>query len=103
MADQQPPHGPSYYQRGSIEVWDFIRDQGLNYFKGNAVKYISRAGFKSPQTEIEDIKKAIHYLENELHALQRNESIGSSTTVPFRVRRPEWTDGDCDYATGFDR
>ena len=26
--------------RGFIEPWDFIRDQGLNYHLGNAVKYI---------------------------------------------------------------
>ena len=56
--------GPDYYQRGSIEVWDFIRDQGLNYHLGNVVKYICRAGYKDD--DIKDLKKAIHYLENEI-------------------------------------
>ena len=56
--------GPDYYRRGSIEVWDFIRDQGLNYHLGNAVKYICRAGHKDSKAT--DLKKAIHYLENEL-------------------------------------
>ena len=56
--------GPDYYRRGSIEVWDFIRDQGLNYHLGNAVKYICRAGHKDSKAK--DLKKAIHYLENEL-------------------------------------
>ena len=93
---------PSHYTRGSIEVWDFIRDQGLNYFRGNAIKYLCRAGFKSSGTEIEDIKKAIHYLENELHALQSTEPERPSTRIPFRVRRPEWED-EPNYATGFDR
>ena len=93
---------PSHYTRGSIEVWDFIRDQGLNYFRGNAIKYLCRAGFKSTGTEIEDIEKAIHYLENELYALQNKEPERSSARVPFRVRRPEW-DEQPDYATGFDR
>ena len=51
---------PIHYTRGNIEVWDFIRDQGLNYFRGNAIKYVCRAGFKSVGTEVEDIKKAIH-------------------------------------------
>lgn len=55
---------PSYYTRGSIEVWDFIRDQQLNYHLGNAIKYICRAGHKD--SAVEDLKKAIHYLENEL-------------------------------------
>ncbi len=95
---------PRHYTRGTIEVWDFIRDQGLNYFRGNAIKYICRAGFKSTHTEIEDLKKAIHYLENELHhtTLQREESERSSDRVPYSVWDPE-LDGEPDYATGFDR
>jgi hypothetical protein len=93
---------PSHYTRGSIEVWDFIRDQDLNYFKGNAIKYICRAGFKGIGTEIEDLKKAIHYLENELHALQESEPERPSIRVPFRVRRPEWNDESLD-AAAFDR
>jgi hypothetical protein len=56
--------GPEYYRRGSIQVWDFIRDQGLNFHLGNAIKYICRAGYKDSRAE--DLKKAIHYLTNEL-------------------------------------
>ena len=95
---------PIHYTRGSIEVWDFIRDQGLNYFRGNAIKYICRAGFKSPQTEIEDLKKAIHYLENELQntTLHLEQSERSSNTIPFSVWDSEQF-GEPDYATGFDR
>ena len=43
---------PSYYNRGKIEVWEFIEDQGLDYHTGNAVKYIARAGFKDPSKEV---------------------------------------------------
>ena len=94
---------PIHYTRGSIEVWDFIRDQGLNYFRGNAIKYICRAGFKSPQTEIEDLKKAIHYLENELHhtTLQESKPQRSSDSIPQLLWDPELC-GEPDYATGFD-
>ena len=49
-------HSPRHYTRGTIEVWDFIRDQGLNYHRGNAIKYICRAGFKSTHTELEDLE-----------------------------------------------
>ena len=56
--------GPTYYQRGTIDVWHFIRDQELNFHLGNAIKYICRAGYKD--SKIQDLKKAIHYLENEL-------------------------------------
>ena len=97
---------PIHYTRGNIEVWDFIRDQGLNYFRGNAIKYICRAGFKSPQTEVEDLKKAIHYLENELNsispALHNPITFRSGDPVPPCVWDPERF-GEPDYATGFDR
>ena len=56
---------PAYYTRGTIECWDFIRDQQLNYHLGCAVKYICRAGHKDSKTK--DLQKAIHYLENELY------------------------------------
>jgi hypothetical protein len=82
---------PAYYTRGSIECWDFIRDQQLNYHLGNAVKYICRAGHKD--SAVSDLKKAIHYLENELENTQ-DDSIGSSQRVPGRlldIGFDEWT------------
>jgi predicted Zn-dependent protease len=74
---------PTYYTRGSIEVWDFIRDQGLNYHLGCAIKYIARAGYKDSAEQ--DLKKAIHYLENELSHL-----TSTGNRVPLRLQRPEW-------------
>ena len=56
--------GPDYYRRGKAQVWDFIRDNDLNFHLGNAIKYIARAGYKDSKAE--DLIKAIHYLENEL-------------------------------------
>ena len=96
---------PSHYTRGSIEVWDFIRDQDLNYHLGNAIKYICRAGYKSTATKTSDLKKAIHYLENELsHIAPLPEPITfrSGDPVPHSIWDGEW-DWESDYATGFDR
>ena len=75
--------GPSYYQRGSYDVWDFIRDQGLNFHLGNAIKYICRAGYKD--SEIEDLEKAIHYLENELHHV-KDIYFRSSQVISYKVQ-----------------
>jgi hypothetical protein len=71
-----------YYRRGSIEVWSFIRDQGLNFHLGNAIKYICRAGYKD--SKIEDLKKAIHYLQNELH-YEENLLIDSGERIPKEI------------------
>lgn len=60
---------PSYYNRGKIEVWEFIEDQNLDYHTGNAVKYIARAGFKDPSKEVEDLQKAVAFLERKIRLL----------------------------------
>jgi hypothetical protein len=75
--------GPIYYQRGSCDVWDFIREQGLNFHLGNAIKYICRAGYKD--SKIQDLEKAIHYLENELH-YEEELLIRSGEGIPIEVR-----------------
>ena len=76
--------GPTYYQRGTIDVWHFIRDQGLNFHLGNAIKYICRAGFKT-DSKIQDLEKAIHYLENELHH-EKDLYFRASQGIPYEVQ-----------------
>ena len=55
---------PQHYNDGKIEVIDYIEDKNFNFNLGNAIKYISRAGKKGDK--IEDLKKAIWYLEREI-------------------------------------
>lgn len=62
---------PSHYTDGRIEVIDFIEDKNLNYHKGNAIKYICRAGKKDPSKEIEDLQKAIWYMNREIRNIKR--------------------------------
>lgn len=98
-----PQIGPSYYRRGLIQVWDFIRDQGLNFHLGNAIKYICRAGYK--ESAEQDLEKAIHYLTNELDHLRSLRSIpNTGKPVPRSVSAADWSD---DYlveaAADFDR
>lgn len=61
---------PSHYCDGKIEVIDFIEDKKLNYHLGNVIKYISRAGKKCPDKEIEDLKKARWYLDRYIEKLE---------------------------------
>lgn len=61
---------PSHYNAGKIEVSDFIKDQDLNFNKGNVVKYVCRAGKKDPAKTIEDLKKARWYLTHEIESLE---------------------------------
>jgi len=89
--------GPGYYKRGSIEVWDFIRDQQLNYHLGNAIKYICRAGHKDDT--LADLDKAIHYLENEREFL-RNSSLRVQEQVRAAARADDFL---FESAAEFDR
>lgn len=54
---------PEHYTDGGIETIDFIEAKKLPYHLGNAVKYISRAGKKEKDKTIEDLQKAIWYIE----------------------------------------
>jgi hypothetical protein len=60
---------PSYYTDGKIEVANYIADQNFNFFLGNVIKYVSRAGKKNPMTYIEDLQKAAWYLNREIERI----------------------------------
>lgn len=65
---------PSHYNSGNLEVWDFIAQQELNFFLGNAIKYITRAGKKNKDTYIEDLEKAVNYLNKEIELYKKGVS-----------------------------
>jgi hypothetical protein len=61
---------PDHYNRGNIEVIDYIVDQGLCFFTGNIVKYISRYKGKNG---VEDLKKARWYLNKLIEVMEDKE------------------------------
>ena len=64
---------PTHYNVGRIEVIDVIEAWGLGegFNRGNAIKYIARAGHKD--SEIEDLKKAAWYIQREIERLEKGE------------------------------
>lgn len=69
--DNDPVKHPNHYTRGTIETKDFIRDKELNFNLGNAVKYVVRAGHKDESKTVEDLRKAIQYIEFEIDWLRK--------------------------------
>ena len=61
---------PSHYTDGGIETIDFIEAKNLPYHLGNAVKYISRAGKKEPENTVEDLKKAVWYINRYISKME---------------------------------
>lgn len=61
---------PSHYTDGGIETIDFIEAKKLPYHLGNAIKYVSRAGKKDQNKTIEDLQKAVWYIERYIKLLE---------------------------------
>jgi hypothetical protein len=72
---------PPHYNSGKFEVIEVIEDWKLGYHKGNAVKYIARAGLKDPSKEIEDLEKAVWYL-NRLIEITKAAKTGRDAVRP---------------------
>ena len=67
---------PKHYQNGKIyDLIDVIQDYKLNFNRGNVLKYVCRAGKK--ENEVEDLEKAIDYLQRELKYVKRNVKLKS--------------------------
>jgi hypothetical protein len=61
---------PKHYTQG-IEMWEYAYSQGLDFFEGNIIKYVTRWKHKGG---IEDLLKAKQYLDKliEMKKIQNN-------------------------------
>ena len=66
-----PVQHPAHYTTGKIECIEYIEDKELGYHLGNAVKYITRAGKKDPAKTIEDLEKAVWYIQRKIELLKK--------------------------------
>lgn len=73
MLDDMVQHPEHYGGKNNVyevikvcEAWGLHNDAYLF----NVVKYVARAGKKNPLNEIEDLKKALFYLERKINNLQ---------------------------------
>lgn len=67
--------GGDHYLTLGVEPWDVVdtwsKQERIGYYRGNALKYIMRMGKKGD--EVEEVKKAIHYLEKLVEVLTEDE------------------------------
>ena len=77
---------PAHYIEGrQYEPKDVIRDWGLSWELGNALKYIARAGRKDDI--IQDLKKAQEYPQFEIDAIEA-ERKGKPQRAPLFSKEP---------------
>jgi hypothetical protein len=59
-----------HYENGKgYDVIDFITDYGLNFNRGNVIKYIARAGKKAD--DLSDLRKALDYINREIETIEK--------------------------------
>ena len=72
---------PSHYARWRIEPITYIMMNGFEFWRGNLIKYSSRAGFKiynnktSVESEIIDLEKVIRYAEMRINQLNGKDKL----------------------------
>ena len=67
MSDHETVDHPQHYGGDTVyEHIKVVRAWGLNYELGNATKYICRAGKKPGVSAIEDLEKAMWYIQHEI-------------------------------------
>jgi len=68
----EPPR-PDYYggKDNTYEVFQVLEAWGLDkdFYLGNVIKYVARAGKKNKSTEKEDLQKALVYLQKRIDSL----------------------------------
>lgn len=80
---------PSHYTRGfgGHEVIDIT--EWLDFNRGNAVKYLCRAGRKSGSDELEDLRKARWYLDREIQRVTRLRQTTPATRLGTEAKEDE--------------
>jgi hypothetical protein len=81
MAANDKQIGGSHYKEAGIECWDYIVANKLGYLEGTAIKYLTRWQKKNG---VEDLKKAIHFIEKliEVEELKNGKSSTGISTFP---------------------
>lgn len=75
---------PSHYTEGrKFEPKDVIRDWGLNFNVGSAVKYLSRAGRKDDI--VQDLRKAQQFIQFEIDAIEAERAKAVKPKAPEPV------------------
>jgi len=74
MENKEMVNHPSHYG-GSENIYEAIKvieAWELDFHSGNTVKYISRAGKKNQEKELEDLLKAKWYLDRKIENLKKS-------------------------------
>ena len=66
---------PTHYRNQPIQPIEIIDAYGLDFARGNALKYLLRAGSKPGEDKSDDLLKAIWYLVYELDGVELADEV----------------------------
>ena len=75
-AANQKQIGGNHYKHGGEEHWDRVNRLNLNYFQAATTKYVERCYLKG--NAIQDLQKAVHFLEKLIEIEQRKADAACS-------------------------
>lgn len=65
-----PP--PKHYEGDGIMPWAVVDAWGLDFYTGNVLKYICRAGKKDGAARLDDLRKAANYVAKAIEMEEKN-------------------------------
>ena len=66
---------PTHYRNQPIQPIEIIDTYGLDFKRGNALKYLLRAGSKPGEDKSDDLLKAIWYLVYEIDGVELADEV----------------------------
>jgi hypothetical protein len=86
---------PSHYKSAAgLEVIDVIEAFDLDFCRGNAVKYLCRAGRKDGEAELVELRKARWYIERAIAQLEKADLV-EDEELPPEVERQQVSWAEC--------
>lgn len=71
MSARDEQVGGSHYKQMNVQPWDVVDswpvEQQIGYYRGNAIKYLMRAGAKDDP--VQELGKAMHYVQKLIEVL----------------------------------
>ena len=66
MSKKDIKTAPAHYRASTVSPTDVIDDWNLNFYLGNTIKYVCRAGKKTGESVSDDLEKALWYLVRDM-------------------------------------
>jgi hypothetical protein len=73
MGEKEMVNHPDHYQFGDNNVYEVIKvieALEMDFHLGNTFKYIARAGKKGTDKELQDLEKALWYLQRKIEIIK---------------------------------